>query len=496
MAVPNKSLEKARMQKRWSIAVASERVGVSVNTFNRWERGLQVPQLSTLDQLCKAFDLSPEALGFAHAVTVKRRASANPDRANPDKANPDKAIPGAPASAEPPSRVERASFNLPPSSTPFVEQPISPRPSSEQKAIPMIEPRSLSDAHHCFEQAKRSVEHMWQLRQKKSGGEGHSALSRRKAIVTLVGAPAAVFGVAQAGQNPVLHPEEVLSLCSIGIPLAWQLYFEGGLSEVECVLPKYMAQLRELVQSSPTQYKRITGLLSQGFQLTSLLALQRQNFGVAHTSALQALEYGEQTQDPNLETASLIRLAQVFFYLKRPIQRLQAYERAVQYSQKVSPLLQGRVYIGLTEACAQLNQEYKAQSYLDLAHAVYPLHCENDPNFSYTHFNRWSLSSFEGLMHLHLGHPRQSWSLYEKMSNEVTDALVPNRVELIVRQAEAAVALGDREQACTYVKAAVNSAREVNNQLRYDETCSIYGQMCQDWGRDYPVRSLDEYFLP
>src|ERR1700692_4837781 len=74
MATPNEQLETARMHKRWSVALASEKAGVSINTFNRWERGLQIPQLSTLDQVCNAFDMSPEDLGFGHVVEVKRCA--------------------------------------------------------------------------------------------------------------------------------------------------------------------------------------------------------------------------------------------------------------------------------------------------------------------------------------------------------------------------------------------------------------------------------------
>src|ERR1700738_658270 len=73
MAIPNEQLESARMHKRWSVNVASEKVGVSVNTFNRWERGLQVPQLSTLDMVCRAFGMSPEELGFEQALIAKRR---------------------------------------------------------------------------------------------------------------------------------------------------------------------------------------------------------------------------------------------------------------------------------------------------------------------------------------------------------------------------------------------------------------------------------------
>src|SRR5690348_4960840 len=73
MAIPNEKLAAARLQKRWSIAVASEKAGVSINTFNRWERGLQVPQLGTLDQVCNAFGLSPDELGFEQAISDRRR---------------------------------------------------------------------------------------------------------------------------------------------------------------------------------------------------------------------------------------------------------------------------------------------------------------------------------------------------------------------------------------------------------------------------------------
>src|SRR5437879_3394410 len=73
MAVRNEKLEAARLQRRWSVEVASARVGVSVNTFNRWERGLQIPQLDTLDRLCNAFNMTPEELGFGDAIVSKRR---------------------------------------------------------------------------------------------------------------------------------------------------------------------------------------------------------------------------------------------------------------------------------------------------------------------------------------------------------------------------------------------------------------------------------------
>lgn len=66
------SIRNSTAKKHWSLSEASRRVGISVNTFNRWERGLQKPQMATLSQLCKAFEMSAEELGFEEIVTPRR----------------------------------------------------------------------------------------------------------------------------------------------------------------------------------------------------------------------------------------------------------------------------------------------------------------------------------------------------------------------------------------------------------------------------------------
>ncbi len=133
MPIVNKKLEAARMYKRWSVAVASEKVGVSVNTFNRWERGLQVPQLGTLDQLCAAFALSPEELGFAHAVVPRRRQASPPSLPHSDRV-------------------------LPPDPSPLIVAP-SPLMTPLLDAFPAAA-MTPYEIHLYFEQAKRSLETM------------------------------------------------------------------------------------------------------------------------------------------------------------------------------------------------------------------------------------------------------------------------------------------------------------------------------------------------
>src|SRR5581483_7347411 len=125
MMMPNTKLEAARLKRRWSVEVASSKVGVSTNTFNRWERGLQIPQLETLDLLCKAFDMSPEELGFENVISAKRRTKRS-----------DPSVPGQTMALSQPSTL--APFPLPASSGALIvpqqqaaEQIICPTQSCE-----------------------------------------------------------------------------------------------------------------------------------------------------------------------------------------------------------------------------------------------------------------------------------------------------------------------------------------------------------------------------
>jgi tetratricopeptide (TPR) repeat protein/transcriptional regulator with XRE-family HTH domain len=459
MPIPNEQLESARMRKRWSVNVASEKVGVSVNTFNRWERGLQIPQLSTLDMVCRAFDMSPEELGFEQALIAKRRT-----KAASVKTSGPPSLPPVPPTGETHKFTTTAQYSL---------------------------------CKTVGEQAERSLEHREQTDNEEDGRDEamvDKELSRRRMITTLLGTPLSIFGLAQAGTAKLLHPEEIISLCEASIPLSWRLYFEGGLDEVKQTLPGYLTQLAKLAREPSRYQKRAATLASQGHQLASLLASQYQNFGTAASNAAQALTFADQVADPHLQTASLIRQALVYFYLKRPQQRLRAYERAAHISQQASPLLQGRAHIGLSETHGCLGHEQEARQHLELAYKAFPEHCEEDPAFHYTHFNRGSLLGHEGIMYLNLNDPQRAWENFAQMDKKLPNTLVPDRIELTVRQAMASYKLGDRDQSCNYVETAVRFSLMAGNQLRYDEAYDIYEKLLQKWGRENKVKELSSLF--
>src|SRR5579875_187491 len=70
----NTLLRSARLKKSWTPEFVSGKVGVSLNTYIRWEEGVQTPRLSSLDALCKVFEMSPEELGFPRPSVSRRDA--------------------------------------------------------------------------------------------------------------------------------------------------------------------------------------------------------------------------------------------------------------------------------------------------------------------------------------------------------------------------------------------------------------------------------------
>jgi transcriptional regulator with XRE-family HTH domain len=75
----NQQLLEARLEKGWSIEVASARIGVGRVTYSRWENGHQEPQSKVLAMLCKTFGKSAYDLGFGHLSKEPSEAESDED---------------------------------------------------------------------------------------------------------------------------------------------------------------------------------------------------------------------------------------------------------------------------------------------------------------------------------------------------------------------------------------------------------------------------------
>lgn len=402
--VPNEKLITARLRKRWSTATASEHVGVSVNTFNRWERGLQIPQMETLDLLCKAFEQSPEELGFTQVIT-HRRTNRN-------------------------------------------EQP----PMLNQTASP--------------------------------------SLSRRGAISLMVTSSALLLLTSQSSdRSPV--PQEEIEMGEIQIPLLWKLYFEGGMPELEGLLPPYLQKMDDLVKTTTVQREKAADQASRVYQLASLLSTQQQNFGKARDYADQALVYAQTTVNPHLEIASRVRQAQAWLYSGNKLQRLHTYQAALPLLSKASPLLRARVYIGLAEVQSALGDERAAMGFLEQALTTYPPYPTEDPCFSYTHFKP-SPNNLHTLIWLQLGKPEKALSILDQLPLPAQNSYTPDQIDAQCKRALASLLLEDIDNCCSALEYTLRAASALNNPLRYDEACAVYNAMPPVWHSIPRVKQLAE----
>ena len=304
-----------------------------------------------------------------------------------------------------------------------------------------------------------------------------------------------VFGLIHI--DPLLHDEEILSICSVSIPILWRLFFDGQLSEVQLVLPNYISRLALLTRQPSASQQQAADLESKAHQLACMLRLQEQDYGTALLHVDQALQCADIADDVNLKVASLIRKALVYRYIhlhlrKYPHRMLEVYQEAAQHASFVSPLLQGRVYTGLAEAHSQMKQEYEARHALEIAYKIFPEQPQNDPNFSSTHFKL--PEKFEAIMYLNLQQARNAWIHLEEVDHVVPMTVVPDRIELSLDQAKASLLLEDLEQCCKYLEFAATSATTFGSHLRAHEAHSIYRQMPIKWSDEQHVKALADYF--
>lgn len=461
----NEKLIAAREDRGWSQAVAAEKIRVSRVAYARWEEQGLIPRLWAINRAREEFNMSAEQLGF---------------KKYPTSVSASKSLTLAPSKDS--AGVTDAG------ATPVILKVVVSALVIAQHMYGCTLEELLSRA----DQELRRLDAMTQQHPEQN-------TSRREALKFLVGLPAVVMGLSAVESTTSFSTEEALSLYMTAVPASCKLYFDGGLVEVADILPQHISQLTRLVQQSSRYQEMGAGLLSQAHQLGYLLDLQDQNFKAAQTHVQQALHFAEIANDSNLRVASLIRQGNLFFTLKRPSQSLQKYQEAVQYSSTASPLLQGQAHIGLAEAYAQFSNQSSslkeaALRHHGLAREVFPASPEQDAQYAYTHFNSFTLTNFEGLMHLHLGQPQQAWDAFADVDKLIPTALVPQRVELINRQAATLLALGDLDAACDRLELAVPSALKLGSDLRYNETCEIYQQMQEMWPGEQRVKALAELF--
>jgi tetratricopeptide (TPR) repeat protein len=338
-------------------------------------------------------------------------------------------------------------------------------------------------------------------------------VSRRKALALVAGSGPYMFALTTTVGGDLLHPREVLYVSDSGIPMLWNLYFEGGLKEVGLFLPGYLAQLDAIAHDVSPYQSQALHLGSQGHQLASLLCTQYRKMEDALNHAQVALRYGEKIGDHNLQAASQLRIALVYYYQKRPALRMATYERALLHWQHASPLIMARAHLGIAEVYSVYHDEFNARKHFEIAKRLYPALFMLDETFSYTHYNEWSFGVNEGRIYTNLpGMANAAIDALKRLEpdsplpqvalgpqGQVYRAMNPELLEVHSSLCRATLVQGDLEMCASFVEETGSVARLQGNLLRLGEVLEVFegrDGMLDRWASEPRVILLKRRVFP
>jgi hypothetical protein len=215
-------------------------------------------------------------------------------------------------------------------------------------------------------------------------------------------------------------------------------------------------------------------------------------------ACLTARQYGQLAGDLNLEVVALSRLAGKFDYEHRDVKSMQTYEEALALPgfDSVSPLLQGRIYVGLAATHAYCKQIPLALSLLEKAREIYPVHPEVDPSFPFAGNNsgQYSFAVWEGLVLKHTDCFTEATNAFLRFGSSAPQPGLLETVRAEHLNYTASVALEERNLDATaqYLDAAEEVAWQIRHRQRYAEVRETLRGMRLVWPQEAKVKALQE----
>lgn len=306
-----------------------------------------------------------------------------------------------------------------------------------------------------------------------------------------------------------LQADEQLAIFARGISACRDLYYGGFPHQMEAILPLYVRQTALLAgQSGPLQ-KTALQLASQAFQLSCEISTDREDFGMARRFGQQSLEYAQGAEDPGLQVAALISIANLGWHLSstQPAfvrshsnAALQSYKQAISlFDQSVSPLLKGRTYAGLAEVHALRLEKQESLTTLGQAYEIYPREPEADPAYDYMRSSRYALYVFGDCQsRLLMGQPDEAEQALIVMENETNDTEkepVTNLDSLYYR-GEIQFQRNELEEGTIILREAGELAKSLGSRLYFNKLASRFISATEQWPHEPRVHALEEVFRP
>ncbi|GHO82361.1 hypothetical protein KSZ_03670 [Dictyobacter formicarum] len=135
---------------------------------------------------------------------------------------------------------------------------------------------------------------------------------------------------------------------------------------------------------------------------------------------------------------------------------------------------------------------------MGIAYEKYPGDRQNEPGYLRTiNASYHTLILWDGLNHLELGQPLKAHKILQEIPTLEPTEQIPERirVELLNYQAKALAAVRDLEQACAYIKTAVEASTVIGSRKRFQEAFTVFQQMKEVWPTEARIYDLGNLFL-
>lgn len=317
------ALEAARNKQHLSRKEVAERIGVDRATLSRWERGGAQPRTANLRQLCEAYDMTAQELGFEHG-----------------------------GSAESISQVEIGSE---------IRAYIADNLTMRLLALAFAP--STSFMALCSKMTLIIEECTKQMDITKA------QMTRREALRNLVTVPLMTMNLTSFSQGKphthTMHIEDILAQCASGIAACGELSRGKDASDLALAydgLSAYFPVLKEIVKDSTPYRKQAAALATRCVSVKTLLAWHLQGASHSVKYAQDAVEYSEISEDVLLQLSALKYQAWAYGYdSSQGSKDLQAMQKALlllrDHKAEVPLSVHGNIYSSLAYMQAKHGQQ-------------------------------------------------------------------------------------------------------------------------------------------
>src|SRR6266487_444056 len=466
---PNRLLRREREMRGWSQRRVADEIGTNVDTVSKWERGINIPDPHFREKLCALFGRNAVELGFLEEVKEEVKTAEADSISSMDvwQVEGEKAL------------ISEAALS-----------DFSVIVLHTEQATAFL--KLLKEIAMAFDPQKRET-FKKMLRYLVAGAGAASATS---SIVDLFDSETE-DRLSQSALDPSMIDEKTLIKFEKVTENSWLLLRYDGLPTVEQLLPTYLQRFALFAQKPSRYQERAASIVAQGYILQGLVAVLNSDPAGSEKFCEQAVFYARLAKDRNLEAAALKHLATKFLDNGHPLRTLQKYQEVLPFVKDISPLLQGRTYLGLALAYARTNQEREALYHLDMAHDSFPENPENDLSFSYADCHTSSLYHYGGLIHTEFARFEKAHDIFAQVEELPTKSTVPERtrIEIINCQAGASLALRDLRSSRDLIERSIRGALKLKSEKRYNDALALYKQARLLWPQESQVKELADLFI-